>query len=58
MVFLDACDDVSDRVVDQANYTIVLIICMWRRKDIVHEKVELLLTLMFIHTPTSSLRRN
>ena len=28
MVFSDACDDVLDRVVDQATYMSVLVICM------------------------------
>ena len=28
MVFSDACNDVSDKVVDQATYTSVLVICM------------------------------
>ena len=30
MVFSDACDDVSNRVVDHATYMIILVICMRR----------------------------
>ena len=29
MVLSNAGDDISDRVVDQATYTVVLVICMW-----------------------------
>ena len=66
MVFSDACNIISDKVVDQASYSSVLVICMKRTflhllpwsKYIVRVEVELQLTLMFIHTPTSSLKRN
>ena len=60
MVFLDAYDDVSNKVVDQATYTIVLFICIQMTflplKDLMHVEVGLRQLLMFIRTPTSSFR--
>ena len=65
MVFLDVCDDISDRMVDQVIYTTFLVTCMQRTflpflplKDLVHVEVRLHLPLMFVHTPTSFLRLN
>ena len=56
MVFLDACDDLSNRVIDHATYAIILVICMQRtflpflpleRRC----RCSLHLTLLFIRTP-------
>ena len=40
MVFSDTCDDVSDRVVDQATYKSVLIICIRRQHYLWPKKIK------------------